>query len=237
MSNGSAGVYLDLPILLDYIRTHISECDDTRTAIDAVDNQGAYVEISESIYEYWQDSAMDAQRLLRFLKKEAEEYRHQGDYDDPEEAFALDVLNRENLNEESEIPFQIGPEFEEEVEAHRQFLREEGIREYTVYLERHLKMCTRAYQKLDGIIDGRYGPGGRDGRWAKIRLEGCTDSEKHLKSLVDGHFWCKSGGELFLVRDPEKAEYSLPDLKDKLLHNTNSGVSVLTPSNLVDDFV
>lgn len=237
MSTGSPGVYLDLPVLLDYIRTHIPECADTRKAVDSVDNQGAYVEISEKVYDYWEKSALDAQRLLKFLKQKAEEYRHQGEYGYPEEAFASGVLDIGYLNEKSEIPFDIGSAFEDEIEAHRQYLKDVGIRKYTVYLKQHLRICSKAHQKLDGIIDNRYGPGGRDRKWAKMRLEECTDSDIHLSSLVDGHYWCKSGGELFLVRDGNRGDYSLSDLEAKLLHNTNSGVSIMSPTQVVDNFI
>jgi hypothetical protein len=237
MSATSPSVYLDLAVLIDYIRTHIEECDDTRKAVDILDKKGAYIEISNSVYDFWENSALDTQRLLKFLKKEVERFRHEEEYEDPEEVFASDVLERDYLNDQSEIAFEIKPSFETEIESHQRYLRENGLREYELYLKRHLDVCSKAHQKLDGIIDNRYGPGARDRSWVKMRFREFTNSDIHLSSLVDGYYWCKSDDELFVVRDVDRTEYDISDLKHQLLHNTNSSVSVVSPPRVVDEFI
>jgi len=67
MSGTSPEIYIDLPVLLDYCRTHIEECQPTRQLLDLVDRKGARLEMNDDVYDFWDQSVLNMQALLHYL--------------------------------------------------------------------------------------------------------------------------------------------------------------------------
>lgn len=233
MSTSSTEVFVDLPVLLDYCRTHVEECEPTREMLDHADKQNAYIEMSQSAYDFWEQSVLNMQSLLNYLKNKVNKYSLEEDYDNPGQKFMNDVLTLEHLNNSTPIGYEIKSEYNGEIETHIEYINEEGFSAYRGYLDTHLKNCSRAHSKLDDMIDNRYGPGGVDRFWIKNGLDSFSQYSQHLSSLVDGHYWCKAGGDLFLVRDGDRASYELSELKEKLKENIDEDVIIACPSQVL----
>jgi|AntDeeMinimDraft_4_1070355.scaffolds.fasta_scaffold05320_2 hypothetical protein len=234
MSGTSPEIYIDLPVLLDYCRTHIEECQPTRQLLDLVDRKGARLEMNDDVYDFWDQSVLNMQALLHYLKDEASQYSLKEDYDDPGEKFANNTLTLENLNSQESIGYQIEQAYNKEISSHIEYIDEHGFTDYRTYLDTHLQNCSRAHSKMDGMIDNRFGPGSVDRFWVKTELESFSEYDQHLTSLVNGHYWCKSGGDLFLVRGKNRVSYDIDDLQTKLLKNTNHEISVASPSQVLE---
>lgn len=229
MSNSSTEVFVDLPVLIDYCRTHAEDCYPTRKLLDIADQKNAYIAISSRVYDFWEESVLNMQALLKYLKSEADRYVLEENYNDTEQKFSEKILCLENLNSENSINHQINQEYSKTIDEHIEYIDQNGLTDYRGYLDTHLENCSLAHNKMDGMIDNRYGSAGADRFWIKNTLESFSEYETHLKSLVDGHYWCKSGGDLFLVRNEYRASYDISELKKKLvggLDNSGLGMNI-----------
>lgn len=66
MSAATSDIFLDLPVLLDYCRVDLPECDMTRTMVNRFD--GGSVNMSDRVYEFWHNSVMNILELMKYLK-------------------------------------------------------------------------------------------------------------------------------------------------------------------------
>lgn len=111
-------------------------------------------------------------------------------------------------------------------------MQENGLTDYRIYLDTHLTNCSEAHSRLDQIIDNRCEPVVGDSMWVRTRLKSFGLYPVHPDSLVDAHYWSKSGGDVVLIRDGDRAGYDHSELRNALLTDVDRDTQVLSPEEV-----
>ncbi|MEZ3145744.1 hypothetical protein [Halobaculum sp. MBLA0143] len=230
METDEHGVYIDFPVAVDYCRVYSEAYNSAKVSIDTLHNEWrARLEISENVEDELDERIFALQGMLEFLRDCAKDLVYEENHDDPETEFCQSVLTRESIGDG--IGMNIPESFETDIEEARNYVRERGLKKYIVYLNTTLGNVSTLHSRLDGITGSCETPSANR-FWAKNNFERFAASDTHCTSLVDGHYWSKSSGDLILIRTGERGGYDFDAVASELTNGGSHDVEVETPEGV-----